>query len=142
MTWFGAVGDGKKDDTRSIAKAVAAAKALPSPVTVVFPANKTFLTLPINMSSFMTLQIDGTVLAKNGTAQDWPQIPPLPSYGNSRDGNLFLQYQAVVYARDATFVKITGKGTIDGGGEWWWANKDNRSLVTSGRPNLMWRYLM
>lgn len=108
---------------------------------VLFPANKVFLTGPINMTSAMTLQVDGTLKAKNGnnTADGiagWPQIPPLPSYGNSRDG-AYLQFQAFVYASSATDIAIKGTGTIDGSGAWWWDNQRNRSLVPSGRPNLI-----
>lgn len=52
------------------------------------------------MTSDMTIQVDGTLKAKSGnnTADGiagWPQIPPLPSYGNSRDG-AYLQFQAFV----------------------------------------------
>ena len=63
-------------------------------------------------------------------------IPPLKSYGDSRDGT-YLQYQAFIYANSANDIAITGSGTIDGQGDWWWANQRNRSLVVSGRPNLV-----
>jgi len=140
VTSYGAVGDGVTDDTHSIAAAlVVASKSSPS--TVLFPAHKTFLTGPLNMSSNMTLHVEGTIrgITGNNTAKGiagWPQIPPLPSYGDSRDGP-YLQYQALVFARDATNIAITGTGTIDGQGEWWWTNKRNRSAVISGRPNLI-----
>ena len=47
------------------------------------------------MTSAMTLQVDGTLKAKSGNntaggISGWPQIPPLPSYGNSRDGRHVL----------------------------------------------------
>ena len=140
VTAYGAVGDGWTDDTVSIAKALAdASKARPS--VVLFPEGKRFLTGPLNMSSQMTLRVDGTIVAKSGnnTADGiagWPQVPPLPSYGNSRDGP-YLQYQAFLYAVNATDIAITGEGTIDGQGDWWWANRRNRSAVRSGRPNLI-----
>jgi hypothetical protein len=103
--------------------------------------NKIFLTGPINMSSAMTLQVDGTLRAKSGNntadgVSAWPQIPPLPSYGNSRDGET-LQFQAFVYALNVNDIAINGSGTIDGSGEWWWANQHNRSAVPAGRPNLI-----
>ena len=47
------------------------------------------------------------------------------------------RYQAFLYARDAARVTIAGGGTIDGQGDWWWANRANRSLVVAGRPNLV-----
>lgn len=144
VTAYGAVGDGVTDDTQSIAKALLAAGAAGAsghPSVVLFPTDKTFLTGPINMTSAMTLQIDGTLRAKSGNNSatgiaGWPQIPPLPSYGNSRDG-AYLQFQAFVYANTATDLAITGTGTIDGSGDWWWHNQRNRTAVPSGRPNLI-----
>jgi polygalacturonase len=141
VTSFGAVGDGTTDDSSSISKALAAAAASGAPSVVLFPEGKTFLTGPINMSTAMTLQVDGTLRAKSGNntaggIAGWPQIPPLPSYGNSRDGT-YLQFQAFVYSNGADDIAINGSGTIDGQGDWWWANQRNRSAVPSGRPNLL-----
>ena len=56
------------------------------------------------------------------------RLHPLPSYGNSRDGP-YLQYQALIYAKDAHDIAIMGSGTIDGQGDWWWANQRNRTAV-------------
>ena len=145
VTTFGAVGDGTTDDTHSIAEAMAAAAAVAasgSPVVVRFPAGKTFLTGPLNMTSSMTLQVDGVIRAKSGNntaggISRWPQIPPLPTYGNSRDGP-YLQYQAFIYARGAHDIRVNGSGTIDGQGDWWWHNQRNRTaLGAAGRPNLL-----
>ena len=93
VTKFGAVGDGTTDDTKAIASALVAASKSP-PTIVFFPPSKVFLTGPINMTSSMTLQVDGTIRAISGNNTDggeayirnggWPQIPPLPSYGDSR----------------------------------------------------------
>ena len=54
------------DDTKAVALTLAAAAKGGQPSVVLFPANKVFLTGPINMSSAMTLQVEGTVRAKNG----------------------------------------------------------------------------
>ena len=86
VTSYGAAGDGITDDTKSIAKTLLAAALSGAPSVVLFPAGKTFLTGPINMSNAMTLQVDGTLRAKSGNntadgISGWPQIPPLPSYG-------------------------------------------------------------
>ena len=117
VTDYGAVGDGVTDDTKSIGKALAAA-AVDSKATVLFPPNKIFLTGPINMTTGLTLQVDGTLKAKSGNNTEtgikgWPQIPPLKNYGNSRDGP-YLQYQAFIYAVNVTNIAVTGSGTIDG----------------------------
>ena len=66
VTSFGAAGDGTTDDSSPIRKALAAAAASGGPSVVLFPEGKTFLTGPINMSSAMTLQVDGTLRAKSG----------------------------------------------------------------------------
>lgn len=145
VTDFGAVGDARTDDSASISRALAAAANAP-PSVVVFPAGLIFLSGPLNLSNSMTLQVDGTLRAISGNNTDtglayirdggWPQIPPLPSYGDSRDGP-YLQYQAFLYATGVTDVVINGSGTIDGQGDWWWANQRNRSVVRAGRPNLV-----
>jgi polygalacturonase len=137
---FGAVGDGVHDDTKAVATALLAAAAAP-PSTVLFPVGKIYLSGPINISSGVTLQVEGTLLAKSGNntkngVKDWPQIPPLPSYGNSRDGP-YLQFQAFVYSLNTHSIALKGNGTIDGSGAWWWDNQRNRTLIPSGRPNLV-----
>jgi polygalacturonase len=144
VTSFGAVGDGTTDDTLSIQRtfSIAAANAtLEHPSVVLFPSNGTFFTGPMNLSSNIIMQVDGLIKAKSGNNSKtgitgWPQIPPLVTYGDSRDGP-YLQYQAIIYAVNQTNIKIIGEGTIDGQGDWWWANSRNRSAIVSGRPNLV-----
>jgi len=143
----GAVGDGATDDTAAIRKALhlASSSSCTTSATVLFPWGRTFLTGPINLTTNVTLHVDGTIQAINGYNMDeggeyiqtkWPQLPPLPTYGNSRDGR-YLQHQAVIYANNVTNIRITGKGTIDGGGPYWWDNQFNRTLLPAGRPNLI-----
>ena len=76
----------------------------------------------------MVLRIDGTLRAINADnlrgggeyiRREWPQILPLPSYQHSDDLH-YLQHQAFLYGRDVENVTITGVGTIDGSGSWWW----------------------
>ena len=83
---YGAVGDGATDDTIAIATALRAGSSSPPPSTILFPNSHTFLTGPLNMSSGMTLQVEGTLkaISGNNTAggaayikEGWPQIPPL-----------------------------------------------------------------
>lgn len=66
VTKFGAVGDGITDDTKSIESAIRAAGATTGNSVVLFPAGKEFITGPLNMTSRMTLQVDGTLKAKSG----------------------------------------------------------------------------
>ena len=80
VTSYGAVGDGSTDDTVSIYKALADASKSARPSVVLFPKNKFFLTGPLNMSSHMTLRVDGTILAKSGNntadgIKGWLEVP-------------------------------------------------------------------
>ena len=61
VTDHGARGDGKTDDSAAIVAAVAAAAASRGRATVLFPRAKSFLTKPFNISSGLTLQVDGTI---------------------------------------------------------------------------------
>jgi polygalacturonase len=151
VTSFGAVGDGLVDDTAAIRSALVAAVEFEFGLgtsTVYFPKDKVFVSAPLNLSSNLILQIDGTLQAITNTTENfskkWPQLPPLPSYGNSRDSlgqNTLLyyhyeQYQSFLYARDASNIVIQGSGIIDGQGHWWWDAFRNHGL-SAGRPNLI-----
>lgn len=145
VTKFGAIGDGIVDDSHSIVLAIAAARAH-SPSTVHFPEGKIFLTRPFNISSYITLRVDGTIRGITGNNSKvgkefifdggWAAIPPLPSYGSDRDIGAKSRYQALIMAEGARSVAITGTGTIDGQGPWWWEQHKNHTLHV-GRPHLV-----
>ena len=112
---FGAVGDGRANDTSAIRHAfAAAATTLPTSTrcVVLFPFGQTFLSGPLNITrSNIVLRIDGTLRAINAEnlrgggeyiRHEWPQILPLPSYQHSDDhiGFSYLQHQAFLYGRD------------------------------------------
>jgi polygalacturonase len=148
VTKFGAVGDGRTDDTIAIRKALALAQDrllvadAGASATVYFPKDKTFVSAPLNLSSHLLLQVDGTLEAIANTTQNfennWPKLPPLPSYGNARDRGHYFQYQAFLYANQATNLIIRGQGVIDGQGAWWWDAFHNRpETIPAGRPNLI-----
>jgi len=138
---FGAVGDNIVDDTAALRRVIrfASVSTGVATTTILFPENHTFCTGPLNLTSQITLQVDGTLRALNWTETDWPQIPPLPNYGNARDGGFYLQYQAFLYATESHDIRIVGKGVVDGQGQAWWdafTNHDG-STLTAGRPNLV-----
>lgn len=113
-------------------------------VIIFIPSNVTVLSAPITLYSHMTLLVDGLLQAWNGydsedrILRDWPRRPPLPNYPNSEDMGFVQQYQAFIYAHNATNIHITGKGMIDGQGSWWWDQYTNKTTVLrAGRPNLV-----
>ena len=145
-TDHGVVGDGISDETLAMRRLLAEpcqtdtaafSKDCPCHRHIVIPPGATVATLPLNLTSHTTLQVDGTLLAIPATSQ-WPVIPPSPIYGDSEDRNggwLVNQYQSFLYAQDSTNIKIMGSGVIDGSGPFWWDLFHNNTLQ-AGRPNL------
>eukprot|EP00727_Mastigamoeba_balamuthi_P012172 m51a1_g7578 putative polygalacturonase (462) ;mRNA; f:185262-186731 len=105
VTQFKARGDGRTDDSAAIQRALDAAKGAGGGV-VVIPKGKTFLIKGINIIGDRTeLRLDGNLLVSN----DWAHWP--------------ADVKAVVTIGAKNNVAITGKGTIDGQGAVWWANR-------------------
>jgi polygalacturonase len=152
---YGVVGDGKSDDTDALQYLL---DHYPDP-HIVIPADAIVISRPLTITaSNVTLQVDGQLVAfaidPNATVPVdalWPKLPPLPTYGESRDGNLVLQNQALLYATGVSNLRITGGGVIDGRGQGWWdahnratsavpsATTTTRAL-SAGRPNLILVY--
>ena len=159
VTRYGAVGDGVSDSTEAIAAAIAAASqaAAPGKHAVVKFTKGTFLTRPFNLSSWLIVEIQGTIKGATGNAavRRWPRLPPLPSYGRDRDLTCTYghpakrqRYQALVFAADAQHLIIRGRGAIDGQGAWWWERagckgsgcRKKRAAIRAGRPHLLELY--
>lgn len=134
---FGALGDGISDDTSALRRTLLIAAEIEAGAIVLLPEKYIFRSGPLNLTSQVTLQVDGTLVALIWNNTNWPQIPPLKHDGSSEDGR-YLQYQAFLYAAHAHNVRIIGRGVIDGNGPPWWdAFHNNRSLLLAGRPNLI-----
>ena len=171
---YGAIGDDERDDTKAIRRTLKAAARMGGG-TVLIPSNYIFCSGPLNLTSNITLQVDGTLKAifpkqyvhftintniTNATPAaaitSWPIIPPLSIYGNSRDfkersatkeyGRLgiyyFLQHQAFLHSYQSQWIRITGKGIIDGQGRDWWdlfqyQRNHNIPSFPAGRPTLL-----
>jgi polygalacturonase len=119
---YGAVGDGITDNTTAIQSAInACAKAGGGPVRLPLESGKgTYLTGPITLASYVTLQIDKGVTLLGTTDHTKYHIA-------------FLNYpyhasEALVSAYQTVYTGVVGPGTIDGqggapalgGGPSWW----------------------
>jgi len=107
------------------------------------PGPGSYVTAPFNLSSFTTLDVRfGATVFAQGAVDDWPLLPPLPSYVNSRDGGVRggywrLRYQPFVLAAGVG-VRIIGGGTIDGNGwAWWMRDVYGGGPQQGGRPALV-----
>jgi hypothetical protein len=116
---FGAVPDGRTNDTAAIAKAVAAAHAAKGG-TVAFPAGK-YLTGSIILESNITLQLDaGSELLYSPDPADSPIVASRWESTNA------YTHAPLIYANGKVNVAVVGRGIINGqGAKWWW--RDGRS---------------
>ena len=117
---YGAVGDGKSDDTTAVRATLAAANAS-NGGRVIFDANYTFLTGCFNITSNIILDIQGKILASNDS-KDFVPVQPLPWYGGGQDCQEcgLMEWQSVIRSYNAKNITITGGGVIDGQGQPWW----------------------
>ncbi len=110
---YGAVGDGQTKNTEAIAKAIEAC-AKSGGGTVWVPAGR-FLTGPIVLKSNITLHVDaGARILFSQDANDYPTIQSR-WYGIEQHG-----FMPCVFAEGCENIAITGRGTIDGQGQYWW----------------------
>ena len=89
ITDVGGVGDGVTSNTAAFVRAVAKLEAKGGGILLVAsstPSPSTFLPGPFNLSSHITLLVEGgaTILGSVNIAE-WPLMPPMPSYGQGRD---------------------------------------------------------
>jgi polygalacturonase len=117
---YGARGDGRTDDGRAIAAAIAACAAAGGG-RVVVPAG-TFLTGAIRLRSNVNLHLaEGSVLRFSTNPADYPLV-------HTRwEGMELINYSPLVYAYRERNVAVTGSGTLDGQSDsahWWsWKGK-------------------
>ncbi|XP_072977000.1 polygalacturonase QRT2-like [Typha angustifolia] len=113
---FGAVGDGKNDDTKAFAYAWAAACTASSCLPTLFvPGNKKYYVEQIVFdgpcsSNNVTVQIEGTIVA-----------PEKPSAWNGKKADMWLKFDSV------NGLTFHGSGLIDGRGSNWWNQSCKRN---------------
>jgi len=143
ITDFGAVGGNKTVNTQVFADAIAKAQTVAKNggCYLLIPAG-CWVTAPFNLTSHFTLHLSkgATLRAVGEESKDqWPLLPPLPSYGTGRGGiQIPLRYGPFIGGFNVSDVVIEGEGattsTIDGNGwGWWQAFHEKRQSITRGR---------
>lgn len=104
---YGAKGDGRHDDASAIQLAIDRCSESGGG-KVYFPVSKTFLSGPVQLKDHVEIVMDaGSV---------WKANPDEKVYRLSAFGNNEGEGMMWIYAKDATDIAITGRGTIDGNG--------------------------
>ncbi|XP_057518589.1 probable polygalacturonase [Amaranthus tricolor] len=138
ITDFGGVGDGTTSNTKPFQTAVDHLSQYGSDggAMLLVPPGK-WLTGSFNLTSHFTLFLHkDAVLLASQDMNEFPLIPPLPSYGRGRDAP-GGRYASLITGSNLTDVIITGEnGTIDGQGEMWW-QKFHHGQLKHTRPYLI-----
>lgn len=114
ITDRGAVADGKTLATPAIHKAIEECAAAGGGVVQV-PAGE-FLTGAIHLKSNITLQVDEGATLK--FTSDRSHYPVVRTRYEAVD---IMNFSPLIYAYQCENIRITGKGTLDGQGQDWWA---------------------
>lgn len=137
---FGAVGDGKHDDTANIQTAIS---CLPAGGRLFFPAG-TYSISPLTLKSHIVLELaKGAILLGNTNPSRYPVVPgalkdietgELVEMG-TWEGNSIPMHQALLFAEYSEDIQIVGQGVVDGNAQnsEWWINVKEREI---GRPRL------
>ncbi len=122
ITRYGAVGDGEKDSSEAIQKAIAACVEAGGG-RVIIPAG-VFLTGPVHLKGNVNLHV------ASGATLKFVQDPKryLPAVYSRWEGIECLNYSAFLRSEGQDNVGITGEGTLDGqcDEEHWWLWKRRR----------------
>lgn len=127
---YGGVGDGTTVNTEAFRKAIDHLSEFSEKGggQLYIPPGR-WLTGSFNLTNHFTLYLDKeAVILGSQDLEDWPLIPPLPSYGRGRDA-AGPRYSSLINGYNLTDVVITGdNGTIDGQGAIWWQKFHQKKL--------------
>lgn len=128
---FGAKGDGKTVDTKAIQAAVDSCYSSGGGKVLLYGG--TFVSGTIILRSNITLHVEaGARLRGSNDLDDFPIFPSqYPSYTGT-----FVTNKMMIYAEDAQNITISGRGTIDGNGDYW-LNGPYGSPSFSIRPRII-----
>jgi polygalacturonase len=131
VTQSGAVGDGETDCTKAFARAIGDCNQAGGGRVVVPPG--VFLSGAIHLKSGVNLHVSegATIRFMTNTAAY------LPVVFTRYECTEVMNFSPPLYALEQTNIAITGKGTLDGQGQWWhqWRAQwgaDSRALVDMG----------
>ncbi|GHA75000.1 glycoside hydrolase family 28 protein [Pontibacter akesuensis] len=132
VTTYGAVGDGKTDNSEAIRKAIQACSSAGGG-RVVVPAGK-YLTGPIYLESNVNLHVekDARVLFSTNP-KDY-----LPLVYTRWEGVELMNYSPLIYAFEEKNIAVTGEGVLDGQANetnWWPWKGNKRHGWQVGTPN-------
>ncbi len=116
ITDYGAVADGKSNNSDAIKKAIAACVAAGGGM-VIIPEGK-FLTGPIHLKSNVNLHLkEGAEVLFSTNQADY-----LPVVHTSYEGVELMNYSPLIYAYEQKNIAVTGKGIFNGQADktnWW-----------------------
>ena len=142
ITDLGAVGDNATLCTAALLQALHTVSSAGGGNVIVPYLNQkpdTYVIGAVNLTSNINLVVEhGATLRGAADTSLFPIVAPLPSYGTSRDtlAPVYARHQPILWGLNQTNITISGGGTIDGSGSYWWT-RGHAGTLAAGRPHLV-----